>query len=416
VKKGGRTPAPVPGRGRAAGLLGYAVIAVAVWLGWEVLKAPVVERAPPAVALRLAPTSPEGLRRAAESELRSGRWDNAKALADLSLAAAPFNARALRTRGLATAKIGDEPLADQLITLAGNWSLRDDPAHAWLIEYRLRKGDYQSSFAHADTLARRRPDIYPQLFNLFTTAAATDARAIPPLVRLLGLDPPWRPAYLRYLWDHADGDALLFTLAVSLEASEAPLSDQELSRLYRWWATDRRYGAIRVLREQVRRPKLLPLLWNGDFSLAQSQQIAPFGWSFGTAPGLLAYIALDDIQPDNHALRIEHDGYNATRAARQLLMLPLGRYTISGRYRQEDESAAAFEWRLNCMEGGPSLIRLRIPSADARPTGEWMAFSTSWEVPAGCTAQQLDLIPRPTDRRSPLVMWFDDLVILPVNP
>jgi hypothetical protein len=415
VTKGGRTAAPVRGLGRASSFLGYAVITMAVWLAWEVLKIPVVERAPPAIALRLAPTSPEALRRAAESELQGGRWDNAKDLADFSLARAPFNARALRTRGLATAKIGNEPLAEQMVTLAGNWSLRDDQAHAWLVEYRLRKGDYGSSFAHADTLARRRPDLYPQLFNLFTVAATMDEKAIPPLVGLLDLDPPWRGAYLRYLWDQADGDALLLTLAVSLQAGDTPLSDQELSRLYRWWAADRRYEAIRLLREQTRRPELAPILRNGDFSLASDKQIAPFGWSFGTASGLAAYIARDDIKADNQALRIEHDGYNATRAARQLQLLPTGRYTLSGRYRQEGESPAAFEWQLNCVEGGPSLFRLRVPSSGTKPTGEWTGFSTSWEVPDGCTAQQLDLMPRPTDRRAPLVMWFDDLVILPVR-
>ena len=118
--------------------IGYGLLALSVWLAWEVLKAPVAARAPPSIGVRIAATSPEVLRRAAEAEFTAGRPGNAEALAEESLVRAPFNARALRVRGLAAAEAGETEQADQLLTLAGNWSLRDDPAHAWLVEYRLR--------------------------------------------------------------------------------------------------------------------------------------------------------------------------------------------------------------------------------------------------------------------------------------
>src|SRR5690606_6261812 len=99
----------------------------------------------------------------------------------------PFDVRALRVAGLVAARNGQDELANEVVTLAGNWSLRDDPAHAWLIEYRLRRGDDGSAFAHADTLVRRREDVRTQVFDLFTTAANSDPRSLPVLIDLLSV-------------------------------------------------------------------------------------------------------------------------------------------------------------------------------------------------------------------------------------
>lgn len=100
-------PSPGPSRKSAvSGFAGYVFVAVAIWLAWEVCKAPLSVRAPAALAVRLAPTSPEVISRAAEAELVAGRVDNAKALSKQALAKAPFDPRSLRVRGLAEAKTG----------------------------------------------------------------------------------------------------------------------------------------------------------------------------------------------------------------------------------------------------------------------------------------------------------------------
>lgn len=394
------------------GLAGYAVIAAGVWLGWEVVKVPVVERAPPALALRLAPESPEALRRAAEAELLASEWDDAAFLADRSLATAPFNARALRVRGLAAARTGATEQADQLLTLAGNWSLRDDPAHAWLVERRLRQGSYGSAFAHADTLARRRRDLHEQVFNLFSTAAIQDPRALPPLVRLLAANPPWRPAYLGSVQRREGADALLMSLGIALQSTPSPLSDPELSRIYRSWSLERRYPAIRALRAALERPSPDPAVQNGDFATPSENQSPPFNWTLGTAAGLMAEIVEDDLQPGNLALRVSSNGYRQTTIARQLLLLVPGRYQLSGRYRPENVSVTAFEWSIRCVEGAPPLIIVRLPRADSEP-GRWTAFASELTVPNGCTAQHLLLQPRVYDRQAPLTVWFDDISIAP---
>ncbi|MGV8930453.1 MAG: tetratricopeptide repeat protein, partial [Brevundimonas sp.] len=149
--------ASTPRRSAGAGdIVSFGLIVGAVVLGWQIALQPLMQRAPVEAAIRIAPTSPLVLRRAAEAELGADRNDNAAVLGREAFARSPFDVRALRVVGLTEARAGREDQADDILTLAGNWSLRDDPTHAWLVERRLRQGDYSSAFAHADTLVRRR--------------------------------------------------------------------------------------------------------------------------------------------------------------------------------------------------------------------------------------------------------------------
>jgi len=386
-------------------------MAVSIWLAWEILKAPVAERAPPALAVRIAAGSPEVLRRAAESELTAKRPENASALADESLRRAPFNARALRVRGLAAAGAGGNEQADQLLTLAGNWSLRDDPTHAWLVEYRLRRGDYASSFAHADTLVRRRTDLRPQVFSLFATASAADPRALQAVAGLLAAAPPWRLAYWGYLQDAPEGDALLFSLAVALESSATPFTPFELSRLYRTWLQERRLTAVAALREQIGRPSRIDGLLNGDFSSPSSEHISPFGWRLGVGAGLTVEVVDDDYDPDDLALRMEYDGYGSTTIAEQYLTLKPGEHAFSAEHRVESSAGlASLWWRMICVEDRKQLMEARATGEAPTADGSWVAARIEFTVPdEGCVVQRLSLMPRPADRRAPIIAWFDEV-------
>lgn len=387
-------------------------MAGAIWLAWQIVQAPVLERAPPALAVRLSPSSPEVLRRAAEAEQASNRPENAAALANESLVRAPFNARALRVRGLADAARGRTEKADEILTLAGNWSLRDDPTHAWLVENRLRRGSYTSSFAHADTLARRRTDIRPQIFNLFTTAAASDPRAVPPLSRLLALAPPWRDEYLSSLYDRKEGPAVLLALAIALEPTEGRFRPYELERLYSTWAAENRLPAIAFLRKRINRPAASLGLQNGDFSVAPEAQLLPFGWRMGTAPGLNVEMVEDDLRPDDLAVRIDYDGFGAGMPLQQMTFLAPGTYAFSGEQRYEIQSPEPrLVWTATCVESGDRLLAL--DAAGARENRDrWETFSSAFTVPAqNCSAQWLRLEPRSGDSRSNTIAWFDKLKI-----
>ena len=391
-------------------LIGYGVVAAAVWLGWEVVKTPIATRAPPRLAIRVAPTSPEVLRRAAEAELAAGNLENARVLSSESLARAPFNARTLRVLGLGLAQAGERERADSVLTLAGNLSLRDDPTHAWLIEQRLRQGDYASAFAHADTLARRGIDAQDRVFDLFATAALVDhSRALRPLAGLLARDPPWRADFLRYLIRRADGDTLLLGLGIVLSRTSTPLSDVELSAVYQNWLGERRLQAIILLRANTNRPARSNGVSNGDFFTPAEREILPFGWYLPPHPGISASVFDDDLRPDNRALRIEYDGYAGGIVAQQVLTALPGKRTLTGEYRSEiPHGRPRFRWSILCVES-ERLLHAWTVDPDAIEA-QWRAFDEDFVVPeTGCSMQTLRLETVPGDRRAFTVTWFDKL-------
>jgi hypothetical protein len=391
------------------------MIAGAVLLGWQIMLQPLIQGAPVELAIRVAPGSPLVLRRAAESELAAGRIENAAALGRDALTRSPFDARALRVLGLTEAKAGREDAADELLTLAGNWSLRDDPAHAWLVERRLRRGDYASAFAHADTLVRRREDIQPQVFRLFTVAGTQDPqRALPVIAGLLAAQPPWRPAYLNSLNRTPEDLQLVANLAILLETGgDAPLSHDELGQIYRNLAAARQFPALKMVRERLKRPSPAAAVTNGSFADPAAPE--PFQWRLFQKAGIVAEIVADDLRPANPALRVEYNGYATGTVAEQLTFLTPGSYRFTAEVRTElGDPADRLSWTFYCGAGGGAIASLPGGTANAAPN-TWGTLSGVIEIPSGCTAQWLRLDSRAGDRRSSTVVWYDRVTISPVN-
>ncbi|RZJ46053.1 MAG: hypothetical protein EON86_00110 [Brevundimonas sp.] len=418
-KTADRTAAPALKGGRGAEFATWGVTVAGVVLGAQVLIQPLVERAPAEFAIVVAPTSPMVLRRASESELAAGQKDNnprrytqAAALARDAFARSPFDVRALRVVGLTEAKAGREDVADDILTLAGNWSLRDDPAHAWLVQHRLKQGDYASAFAHADTLVRRREDIRPQVFQLFTTAAATDGpRALPQVAVLLSARPPWRQAYLESLHGDARGLQVAINLAILLQAGKAPLTNDELAQLYIQLLEKGQLEAVRVVRQRLNRPSNAALVANGGFGDASAPQ--PFQWRLAQDAGVVAEIVPDDVRPADPALRVDYDGYASSRIAEQLLFLAPGRYRLSAESRVEaGEPAKRLALTLTCAPG--DLPILSTPAA-APGAQVWTPFSATFDVPAACSGQWLRLETRAGDTRQRTAVWLDRVAVTRVG-
>ncbi len=384
----------------------FGFLVLAVWLAWQIICAPITERGPVDVAMRLAPTSPMVLRRAAEAELAAGQFEDAQFLARRALAGAPFSVRSLSTLGMAVAKTEGDAAADDIITLAGNWSLRDDPTHAWLMHARLRTGDYRSAFAHADTLVRRRDDIQPQVFRLFTTAAGADPRSLSALVVLVGASPPWRRAFLDHLYDDAQGDALLANLAVGLQMTPSPLDDDELGRLYDHWVHEQRLPAIRAVRARIGRPETA-LIMDGGFSDDKARP--PFAWRLHQRAGLTASVTDDDLREGELALRVEYDGVSSEAGGAQFMQLPPGSYRLKFEGRHESGApTTGLAWRVSCISGA---MLTEVNATFAEGDSAWRSFERTFTVPAGCEDQWIALSVRPTDRSLAVVAWFDRFIV-----
>ncbi|NJC41277.1 hypothetical protein GGQ87_001535 [Brevundimonas alba] len=406
------------GRGRLADYAPYVLTVGAVWLGWQILLQPVIERAPPEIAVRAASGSPTVLRRAAEAEFVAGqeandarRYANAASLARDALHRAPFDVRALRIVGLTEARAGREAAADDILTLAGNWSLRDDPAHAWLVEHRLRRGDYASAFAHADTLVRRREDIRPQVFRLFTVAATQDAnRALPEIAALLDARPPWRQSYLDSLYGTVEGLQVAASLAVMLQRGKAPLTNVELAQFYMHLLDKGQVPALRMVRARLNRPAR-GAVSNGGFDDETAPQ--PFQWRLGQEAGAIVEIVPDEVRPADPALRIEYDGYSSVLFAEQLLFLSPGRYRLTAEARAEaGEPGQRLVWSVTCS---PGERRVLAAAALPRSASVWTPVSAEFTVPGDCSGQWLRLESSGGDRRAPTVAWIDRVAVNPVQ-
>jgi len=379
------------------------LIALSIWLGWQIISSLVILRGPPEVAVRIAPGSPQALSRAAESEFVAERFDQAEDLAELSLIASAFDVRALRVVGLVRART-DEQSADPLLTLAGNWSLRDDPAHAWLMNRQLRLGNYAGAFGHADTLARRRTELRPTIFRFFTTAATLDSRSLPFLVDRVRVRPNWRADYLEHLRSVPDGPPIEASLAVALNDTSGRLTDPELELLYRNWLADGRLPGLRALRQRLGRPSAG--LHDGEFDGRSAP--GPFGWLIGTGAGLSASLLDDSSRPDQRALLVETDGFAVNTAAAQLLTLDPGPHVFSAAWKVEaGASDPLMTWTLICLESGQTLM-----SWTPEKAADWQAHQQAFSAPAsGCSFQWLRLMTARGDRRTTIAAWFDQIRI-----
>lgn len=397
----------------------------AVWLSWQIVLQPVIQRAPPELAVRVAPGSPTVLRRAAEArqiaadvagqtpaEMARANED-AAVLGREALSRAPFDSRALRIIGLSEARAGREARADELLTLAGNWSLRDDPAHAWLVDYRLRRGDYVSSFAHADTLARRREAMRPAIFRLFTSAATVDTqRALPVIAQLVSEKPPWRQDYLDSLYATTDGLRVAINLAVVMEAGKAPLTNPELRQLYLYLVDRGLLDGARTVRERLNRPAMQTGVANGGFDDPSSPE--PFQWRIAQGAGIVAEILNDDVRSADPALRVSFDGYTEETIAEQLMFLSPGRHRLSFEARTESgDPARHLSWTVICVPGDRRI--LDTPSAPPEAL-VWTAASIEFTVPVDCRGQWLQLRSVPDQKRANTVAWFDRLKVTRIVP
>lgn len=383
----------------------YVLTALLIWLAWQIIVGLLVQRAPVEMAVRVAPGSPAVLSRAAESELVAGRVDQARDLAEMALRASPFDVRALRILGLSIART-DEAAADPILTLAGNWSLRDDPSHAWLMQRRLQQGDYVGSFGHADALARRREDLRVGVFRYFATAAAEDPRAAPALLQRYSARPNWRPEFFEFLRTAENGPQVQAALAVGLDDRPGTLSTHELEIIYQDWLRAGRLPGLLAMRDRTGRPPPATLI-DGGFDGSSSPR--PFSWDLATSPGVTPTLSEDRSREGQNALFVESDGFQSAYVASQLLTLPPGGGTLT--YSVWVEAGGPdprMRWTVTCVETGAELISAIVPDAP-----QWRTLSAGFAVPAeGCTAQWLRLETTRGSRRTSIIAWMDDVGVI----
>lgn len=409
-----------------AQVAGVALLAIAIaWLGWRIVADTVAQTlaiAAPQRAIAWSTDEAAALDQLARDELArpSADLDAVKRWAERSLRANPLDDRALFFLGFVAARNNDNARADALAKLAGARSWRTFPTQLWLFERAFRRGDFAEALPHADAMLRTNYLDAEFTRAIFPTLAAftREPAAFAALREFLATGPPWRSWYLRNLAGGLIDRSRVDALYRALSASEYPPTAEELAPYVQRLVQDRDYATARqAWRDSLPAAQRSEdaLLYNGDFNVPLGG--LPFNWTVVAVPGADVSIVADD-DGKGHALRVQFSGARVPGwNVSELLLLPPGRYRLSGRVKAQDLRATrGLWWRLACAdEPQDSLAQTQLVAADL----PWTGFAADFTVSAqGCAAQWLRLeIPARVASETKLEgqLWYRNLRIGPVS-
>lgn len=306
-----------------------------------------------------------------------------ESLATRALSRDPTNVIAARTLGLVYARRGNQPVSDRLLHYAEALSRRDLATQLWFIESSVQRNDIDEALRHYDRALRTSRRARDVLLPILVRAAA-DPAISDPLARLVAQRPPWWSAFMNALTDRAPSAAALdrFVRVSRLDQSN-PGDRNKLAA-----ALDRMIG-LGAYRDAAQLyatfgnpiPAGPERVRNGGFE--EEGGFGPLEWRYANEPDLAGVRA---ASPSGAALTVTASPGANGEVARQLLLLPPGRFRLSyrtGNLRSDQSTRIAL--RLVCANSGRE-----IANAPAAASGAGAANHQDFAVPADrCPAQQL---------------------------
>jgi hypothetical protein len=151
--------------------------------------------------------------------------------------------------------------------------------------------------------------------------------------------------------------------------------------------------------------------FNRDFEFPVDNQ--PFNWSFAGAD---VQIVSSADGAKKQSLLVEYSGArNDVANVKQLILLPAGDYTFSGKVKTAElRTSRGLRWRIFCADTSAITIANTELVSGTIP---WTDFTIKFQVPTvGCTAQWLQLeLPARVGSESRIEgqVWYQDLRITP---
>jgi len=396
------------------------MLAVLSWIGWQVIArtaAMTLARSNPDAALGFVDDHRVALNQLAEKELLEpdGNLDSARERARRALRSSPLNARALSLLGQIADRKGDQKSAEALMQIAVGRTWHDFDADRWLLNRETERGDYAHALPYADAMLRIESGLQSELFPVLASFTV-DPRALGALTAFLATSPPWRSWFLSELSIRLANQTRLVQLYAALNDTGNPPTKDELrpylNRLIKDGNFELAYQTWRAtLSSQERADVTYP--FNRDFRFPVDN--LPFNWNFAGAD--VQVVSLAD-SGKNPALRVEYSGARvdvAVANVKQLLLLPTGDYTYSGRVKTAElRTSRGLWWRISCADGPESAIANTELVSGTMP---WTDFTLKFQVPAtGCAGQWLQLeLPARVGSESKIEgeVWYQDLRITP---
>jgi tetratricopeptide (TPR) repeat protein len=333
----------------------------------------------PATASSFWPSHPEVLRSVAMGQVGEaagqGREPSQQTLALLQqlAKAEPLAPEPLLIQAAIAQRSGGYRRAERLLVQARDRDPRSAAARFLLADLYLRTGRVLPGLAEMSVLARLIPGSMEQVAPALS-AYASSAGAVPHLKRILLVYPELELSLLSRLADDPDNAELILAIARPQESDEPPrwqtkllgklVAARDYARAQAIWA---RLSGMSARESRG--------LYNPGFD--RSSAPPPFNWTLASGADGVA-------EPNDGGLRVLYFGRDDVVLARQLMLLPAGRYQLQMTLAGDAGGGAEIGWTVTCLPGRRILFEL--PLGGGKPPGG------QFEVPAaGCSAQQLEL-------------------------
>lgn len=319
-----------------------------------------------------------------------------------SLAGQPGNPTAARVMGVVAGVAGDQAGLARWLDYSERYSRRDLAVQLAQIERAVEAGQIDIALVHYDR-ALRVFSPQPGLLDVLVSATATpDVRVH--LIPMLQRRPPWRSSFLIQLVEshHAPAEAV-YVMLRSLKLDPAdPFERRILAE------------AVALLVSEGRVPLATTLiaakpnegLRNGRFD--GNNFYPPLDWDLANGTDLSGVIEQGVRERGGNALFLDSRNDAAGVVAKQTMLLPPGRYTLSlvagdGARTMLDAPMLT----IGCAGRDGILIRLAL-LADGSPR---TLHSPPFKVPEGCGVQTLVISVTGSSNTGGARPWIDDVAI-----
>jgi hypothetical protein len=403
----GRRPSPSQRSFRGWALrLAFAALAIVIgYFSVASSLAPIVVRADPELALRLAPY--DGRITAAVSAL----WSQPEAsvidrrrsdkLARVALRQDLTAVNAAATLGVNAALREDSKAARRFFAYAHTLSRRDLRTQLWMIEDAVQRGSIPDALTQYDATLRVFPSMDKMLYPVLT-AASSDPAIRNALVRTLAYKPIWTEGFVDYAADSSKDPQSIALLFGRLRLANVPVSPSARTRLVNALlgtgeldAAWRYYASIRPGsdRRRSRDPR-----FTASLSVPSQLDWTPVG--DGALTSSISSGVFDFAAPAGIGGALLQQGQ----------VLPPGIYRLTGHSIGIDQPDRALPyWTLRCTNGR-ELGRVAL-SRSAQANG---VFTGTLTVPAGCPTQTLELVAQPSESISGLSGQVDRVELMPL--
>lgn len=346
--------------------------------------ASVVKSRSPELALRLAPWNGPAAAQLAQQLLFRDPAQKTRALrlAQRALRRDPTLVAAITTRGAIEEALGRAQNSRRDFLYATWLSRRHLPTELWWIEYGAARGNVPLTLTHYDIALRairQAPDIlFPILGNAIAQPEIRNN-----LLPVLRGAPPWRSSFFQWLAtngvDYPSTAALLAALYSESNDILPALYGQVENGLVEQGDYTTAWSLYRSRHPDARRDKTQ----DPSFESAGKGYHSPFDWNIIEGQGE----SVIGQSNGKFVLSFATIPTNAAQLARQLAILPAGRYTLRDEATVEasDDRPRPY-WLVQCVDGR------KLASV---PIGQ--RTSSAIDVPAACPAQWIILVSESAD-------------------